>query len=119
MADLSVIEQDVLIGLLESVGGDAEFLAELLQEYFADSPQQIENMRNAYASGKAEDLRRAAHSMKSNSANFGAMELSHLCKELEDLGKEGNLDGIEARIDLVAAEFAKAQTALEIIQKGI
>ena len=36
-------------------------------------------------------LRRTAHSFKSNSAEFGAMVLRDLCRELEEMGKAGRM----------------------------
>ena len=56
--------------------------------------------------------------MKSNAANFGAMTLSQLCKALEDQAKNGVLEGAEDRIEQIAAEFTRAQEALETLQKG-
>lgn len=113
MPDTNVIDAAVLDGLLESVGGDREFLAELLQAYFDDSPHQLAAMHAALAAGNAGDFRRAAHSLKSNSANFGAMALSRMAKALEDMGKAGTLDGAAARVAQAEAEYARVRAALE------
>jgi two-component system sensor histidine kinase/response regulator len=113
-----MIDRGVLDGLLESLGGDLDFLAELLQTYFDDSPRQIAAMRAAVAAGDAETLRRAAHSMKSNSANFGALALSAKCKELEMLGKAGTLDGAAEKIAVVEADYEQVRAALEAMQGG-
>jgi len=118
MAASEVIDRGVLDGLLESLGGDTEFLAELLEAFYDDSPRQLAAMQAALAAGNAEDLRRAAHSLKSNSANFGAMALSRSCKELEEMGKAGMLDGAAEQVAQVAAEYEGARTALEEIQGG-
>jgi HPt (histidine-containing phosphotransfer) domain-containing protein len=118
LAESGVIDRRVLDSLLESLGGDEEFLAELLETYFDDSPQQFATMQEALATGNAEALRRAAHSLKSNSANFGAMPLSAICKGLEDMGKAGVLDGAAERIAAAAAEYDRGRAALEAIQGG-
>jgi HPt (histidine-containing phosphotransfer) domain-containing protein len=115
MAETDVIDRAVLAGLLDSVGGDREFLGELLQVYFEDSPQLMEAMHSALAAGNAEEFRRAAHSLKSNSANFGAMQLSRMCKGLEEMGKAGTLDGAAGRILEAEAEYARVKSALEAI----
>lgn len=113
MKDTGVIDRSVLAGLLESFGGDADFLAELLGTYFDDSPRQIAAMRAALGAGDAEALRRAAHSLKSSSANFGALVLSAECKELEVLGKAGILDGAAAKVAFVASDYEQVKAALE------
>jgi len=115
MTESSVIDQAALDALLDSLGSDEEFLAELMQDYFDDAPEQLAAMERALATGDAEGLRRAAHSLKSNSTTFGAMALSQYCKELEDMGKAGALEGAPAKLSLVQAEYERARTALEAI----
>jgi HPt (histidine-containing phosphotransfer) domain-containing protein len=115
MEETDVIDRAVLEGLLDSVGGDREFLGELLQVYFEDSPQLVEAMHSALATGNAEEFRRAAHSLKSNSASFGAMQLSGMCKGLEDMGKAGRLDRAAERVSEAEAEYARVRSALEAI----
>jgi HPt (histidine-containing phosphotransfer) domain-containing protein len=113
MAESDTIDRAVLDDQLESVGGDREFLGELLQAYFDDAPRQFGIMRDALAAGKPDEFRRAAHSLKSNSASFGAMGLSRMCKELEDMGKAGTLDGAGVRIARAEDEYARVRAALE------
>ena len=118
MTKQSVIDPAVWADLLESLGGDADFVAELLETYFDDSSRLLAAMQEALSTGNAEDLRRAAHSLKSSSASFGAIRLSNKCKELEDMGKAGALEGAAEQIDHIAAEYAKTRAALEAIQRG-
>ena len=118
MAESDVIDRAALDSLLESVGGDADFVAELLEAYFDDSPRLLAAMQEALSAGNAADLRLAAHSLKSNSVNFGAMRLSKKCKELEDTGKAGVLEGAAEQIGQIVAEYEIAKAALEAIQRG-
>lgn len=118
MGDQNIIDRNVLDNLLEAVGGDGEFLAELLETYFEDTPQQFSAMHAALAAANSEDFRRAAHSVKSNSANFGAMGLSNKAKQLEDIGKEGQLEQAAAPLGEAEAEYEKVKFALEMIQKN-
>ncbi len=113
-----VIDREVLDNLLEAVGGDGEFLTELLETYFADTPQLFTTMHKALSDGNSEEFRRAAHSLKSNSENFGAMALSHKAKVLEEMGKSGELDQVEGSLTDAENEYAKVKTALERIQKN-
>jgi HPt (histidine-containing phosphotransfer) domain-containing protein len=71
------------------------------------------------AAGDSETARRAAHTLKSNAATFGATGLAELCAELEAGARGGDLaDGAQAmqRIDVsfaaVEAELAAVGTQL-------
>jgi HPt (histidine-containing phosphotransfer) domain-containing protein len=106
----SPIEPRVLQALASST--DAAFVAELLSTFFEDSPRQISALRTALAEGDADAFRRAAHSLKSNSASLGAMGLSARAKELEMMAKAGSLDGAAAAVDDLAGEYARVENAL-------
>ena len=89
--DHDVVNHDAIDNLLRSVGGDLDFLEELLQDFFDDSRHQLSQMQEALAAGDAERLRRAAHTLKSNSDNFGANRLAESCKSLERMGTSAAL----------------------------
>jgi HPt (histidine-containing phosphotransfer) domain-containing protein len=109
-----VIDRAALDALLETVGGDLDFVGELLEAFFDDAPQQLAQAEQVVlAGGDWEALRRAAHSLKSNSRNFGALELSQMCKELEDAAKAGAVEGVGEQLDLIKAEYARAASALQ------
>lgn len=108
-----IIDRAALNNLLATVGGDEAFLAEMIDTFLDDAPKLLAAMHHAAAAANAEDLRRAAHTLKSNSANFGAMNLSKLCKALEEIGKSGALDGAAEGIARVEAEYAQVKRALE------
>ena len=118
MGNVEVIDRVVLDSLLESVGGDGEFLAELLDTYYEDTPQQFAVMHEALEAGNAEDFRRAAHSLKSNSANFGAINLSAKAKNLEEMGKTGQLEDAASHLEDAEAEYVEVKSALEMIQEN-
>jgi len=113
MAEEDPIDRAVFDSLLESVGGDMEFVAELLQTFFDDAPNLMATLHTALAAGEADEFRRAAHSLKSNSASFGAMPLSRMSKELEDMGKAGTLAGASPKIAQAEEEYARVRAALE------
>jgi HPt (histidine-containing phosphotransfer) domain-containing protein len=108
-----VLDQDTLAALLESVGGDTEFLKELVDAYVESTPQMFAAMRKAAAEGDAPALQRAAHSLKTGSANMGALALAKQCRELEFIGKAGDLGGVEPRIDAAAAAYEHVAAALQ------
>jgi len=54
------IDDAAFAELLETVGGDLEFLAELIDTYLGDSPGLFAQLRAAIAAGDAVTARRAA-----------------------------------------------------------
>ncbi len=89
-----------------------DFIDELVDTYLEDAPRLVQEMEAALEAKDAEAFRRAAHSLKSNSATFGAMRLSNLAKELEKLAKENKLEaaarllpGVQPALDSVAEEL--------------
>ena len=48
---------------------------------------------------------------------MGALALAALCKQLEEMGKAGALDGAQARIDTAAAAYDDVAAALrDVVQ---
>ncbi len=70
------------------------------------------DMQQARQKGDAKGLQLAAHSLKSNSAEFGATKLSGLCRDLEDQAKGGMLDGVVEKLGQARSEYQRVQTAL-------
>ncbi len=104
------IDAATLDELLDTLGGDEAFLAELVGSYLADSPPLVAAMRDAVAARDAAALRRAAHTLKSTSASVGALRLAGVCREVEAAASADLVRG-----DLVedaAAEYARASGAL-------
>jgi HPt (histidine-containing phosphotransfer) domain-containing protein len=103
-----LLDPAALAGLREI--GDDDFVADLVETFLADAPPLLAALRGS----DADEVRRAAHTLKSNGATFGATRFSELCRELELLAKSGGLAGaseladrIDAEYTLVAAELAK------------
>jgi len=69
----------------------ADFIDELVDTFLEDAPKLMADMRSALLAGNSEAFRRAAHSLKSNGATFGAQRLADLSRQLEILGRENRL----------------------------
>jgi HPt (histidine-containing phosphotransfer) domain-containing protein len=115
---MSALNEAVVAELLESVGGDTEFLAELIDDFLADAPAQLEALREAATSGDAVGARRAAHTLKGNARTFGAVRLASLCEETEAAAGADDLDAVLARVDGIEEEWALAQRALLMSRDG-
>ena len=116
MSEPGAIDQARFAALLESVQGDGAFLAELLDTFLAEAPNLLAAMQQALARQDAAGLRLAAHSLKSNSRDFGAVALSGLCLELETMGKAGTLAGAAEKLAQAEVEYDRVRAVLEILR---
>ena len=111
----TVLDHATLERLRAAMG--AGFLDELLPTFLEDSQELVGTIRRALAENDVDSFRRAAHSLKSNAASFGAMTLSTLAKDLEALGKSGSLDGASARVERLAGECERVARALRDVER--
>jgi PAS domain S-box-containing protein len=100
---------------LRDLGGD-EFLGEVIDAFLADAPELVATLRRSLDEGSSEELRRAAHTLKSNGATLGATEFAELCRELEARAKTGELDGAAELADGVEQEYGALRDALEALR---
>src|SRR5512143_2995392 len=83
------------------------FLATLIDVFLNDSPELIQQMRSGLATGDVELVRRAAHSLKSNSATFGANRLADVARELEMVAKNGTLASAGSKLAAIEIEYTQ------------
>ena len=108
---MSVIDKTTFNELKEMSG--AEFINELIDTFLEDAPKMIDEIKSALGANNADTFRRAAHSMKSNAATFGASQLAALAKELEMLGKENKLHETGDRLRALEEAYESACSELK------
>ena len=108
-----LLEQHVLdkIRALQQPGKPS-ILGKIIKLYLENSPGLITTLRESVEQGDGGALCEAAHSLKSSSANLGAIQLMAVCKELEDMGRDGRTDAAKELIGRIESEFKSANTAL-------
>jgi signal transduction histidine kinase/DNA-binding response OmpR family regulator len=111
-ASRPAVDASVLTRLAESMGGDDAFVTELIEQFVTDSPSLVAAARKGLEAGDADEVRRAAHTLKSNAATFGANELADRSSRLEAAAKTGTLDDAPERIDAIAEELKRVHAAL-------
>jgi signal transduction histidine kinase/CheY-like chemotaxis protein len=106
------IDREVLARLASGVGNDAAFVSELIEGFAEDAPALVAAAREALVRGEAAEVRRAAHTLKSNAATFGAQALSDRSRELEEAAKAEDLSDGAAKLDAMARELEAVLVAL-------
>ena len=107
-----LIDEAVLARLADGTGGDEGFVSELIEQFVADAPRLVAAARAGLDAGDAGEVRRAAHTLKSNAATFGAHALAWRSRELEDAAKRGALEGASEQVDAMGSELDLVLEAL-------
>jgi HPt (histidine-containing phosphotransfer) domain-containing protein len=94
------------------LGDDAELYREVLQRFFDESPQALSRIAAAIELEKAGDLHRAAHSYKGLAAMSGTEEVARTAAELEQIGKQGQLQEAPTLLTRLRQELERAQREL-------
>ncbi len=116
-ASPEVLDLSAFQRLRATLGRQADrMLPNLIEEFYQDVDRLLGESRQALEQGQADDLRRASHTLKSTSATFGAMALSTVARELENLARDGVFEGVARQIARAEKEFARAKTELETMR---
>ncbi len=107
------------VSLEKLTGGDKEFMAEIIDIFLADAPDLLAKMREGVEHHNATVLRIAAHSLKSNSADFGAETLRELCRQAELLGEEGRLEGADSLVSQATSVYSAVESALKTMRSEV
>jgi HPt (histidine-containing phosphotransfer) domain-containing protein len=113
---MPVIDLIIYEKLKSDVGAD--FIGELIETYLADTSRLIPQLTQALEDRNVEAFRRVAHSIKSTSNSFGAIQVGELAKELEMMAQENNLLGALAMITDLTQGFEQVRQALRSLQIG-
>lgn len=113
---MSPIDQATFEKLKNDTGAD--FVGELIAAYCDETPQLMAKLQRALVAHDADTFRQAAHSIKSTSNTFGALQLGALAQELETMGRAGNLANAQSKVDQLTAEYERVQQTLKDLTHG-
>ena len=105
------INSQALDNIRNLQGGEA-ILVKVIDIYLDESPHILGEIRESISCNQPEVMYKAAHKLKSSSANLGAERLSELCRELEALGRANSTSGADDLLDKLESEYILAQEAL-------
>jgi signal transduction histidine kinase/CheY-like chemotaxis protein/HPt (histidine-containing phosphotransfer) domain-containing protein len=105
-----VLDHKMLDELREIAGDETVRIIGLFLE---DAPRLIARLEAASTIPDLEAMRDAAHTLKSSSANVGAMALSTAAKRVELGARAQKLDRPAVAVALVIAEYARARMSLQ------
>ena len=113
--DVPVLDQS---RLLDQFGDEPDIIEELRDLFLDDFPQQLAKIRAGLDANDANQVARAAHSLKGASGTFGAERVYRVSLAMEQLAREGKLDGVTMGYDLLKEELEKVVDAIHQLNSG-
>jgi CheY-like chemotaxis protein/HPt (histidine-containing phosphotransfer) domain-containing protein len=114
VSNLPVLDMEGLEEFMSLVLGETpENASEFITLYIEDATRLIANMHQALEQGRIEDFTRASHSLKSSSAQIGAMQLSSLCRELEIRSRMHELEQSRELLAQVTTAYEQVKALLQ------
>jgi len=103
-----------VIESLRELGGDDDpgLVGELIELFLEDAPKHLQSMVSSLESGDLEVMTRAAHTLKSSSANIGGLHLGDVCAAMENAARQEDLVGFRELISVCQNAFAELTESL-------
>jgi HPt (histidine-containing phosphotransfer) domain-containing protein len=80
--------------------------------YLESTPDELTTLKQAIAAKDGNAVYLAAHSLKSSSANMGALRLAHLCQLIETVAGDQNLESLSNMFAEISSEYQFVSTEL-------
>jgi two-component system, sensor histidine kinase and response regulator len=108
-----VLDRQVLDQLSKvRTNGKPELLARVINLYLVESPKLVQKLKQAAGANDALAIARSAHSLKSSSANVGAIALSRYCEDIEASARRADTEEARKILPKIETEHGCVQTAL-------
>ena len=98
---------------LESVQDDRQLLREVVEAFLDECPQFMSQLTTAVVDGKAEVVKRMAHTIKGSSRVFDMAELTVVAQRVEDIGQSGDLADAQTAVPTLATLLDQAVVEFE------
>jgi CheY-like chemotaxis protein len=95
--------------------GNDRLLSRLIALYRDDSSQLLADIDVALKAGDADGVARAAHTLKSSSANLGATNVAAIARQIEHTARGGELAELPASVTKLRAQRTVALSELEAL----
>ena len=109
---MSTLQQEALQAIRELGGDTQDLLQQIVQLYIDSAPGLLQQLKCGFASDDLAAIRNAAHSLKSSSANLGAIKLSKMCSQLEAAARTGTIGPDTPSAEAIETEYEGVKSAL-------
>jgi len=112
MLDNNIVDSTIIDSLKE-IMGDA--FGVLISTFVDDTGKLVHSLSELQKQNDLEVFTRNAHSIKSSSANLGALNLSSIAASLEAQGKAGDISNTTEELSNIVDEYEKVCVELNKI----
>jgi signal transduction histidine kinase/CheY-like chemotaxis protein len=108
----SPLDQEIVNDLQEMMGSDYH---SLIRIYLEDSPKLIQQLQSALENKDSVALISPSHTLKSSSANLGAVKLSKIAMAIEKSARAGDIELPAKETQALVDEYEKVKDALSVM----
>ncbi len=94
-------------------------LRKVIALYLDSAPALMDRLRHGLAESHQDEVRLAAHTLKSSSLNLGARAFAAVCQHIESHGRDGTLDEGRALLTRAEAHYADLVAALRRLEQRL
>ena len=106
---MAPLDQVIFDELKDLMDGEIDEIVEL---YINDSREQIAQLQTSVDSNNLTNMIAIAHTLKSSSANLGAMNLAKLCEQMENKGRDNRLENPVSLLSEIIEELSRVEDKL-------
>ncbi len=111
----AILDQKALQQLRDlGAANGRDVLGKVIGYFRRQSQEDVSLLRKAQTDNDSVALHRIAHSLKSSSANLGAMDLSRHCAKLEADARQGDLSEVSNLLNAIEAHLPQVLSALRV-----
>jgi len=103
--------------LAERLDGDMELYRELAELFIEDSQKLMNNIMGAIKEKDADKLRKYAHTIKGSVSNFSAQAAYDAAFELENMGRNSEMDKAEQAFEALKDKIQQAREAMQMLME--
>ncbi|MBI2502736.1 MAG: response regulator [Candidatus Latescibacteria bacterium] len=111
--DEPVLDLEVVAGLREMGRRGYFSLLDFVALFQRDARQSLAGLRAAIEGADPRALEHEAHALKGSSRELGAQRLAQVCRQLEELGRAGSVEGAAPLLAQAEEEFSLLQRVLD------
>jgi two-component system sensor histidine kinase/response regulator len=112
---VSILDRTAVDGLRALQTSDnPDLFTRIIDAYLDDTPKVLEKMKQAIDADDMFEVAKAAHTLKSSSANVGAVEFADRCKQLEASARRGSVGMVRELLSDVRAAYTSVENALRV-----
>jgi HPt (histidine-containing phosphotransfer) domain-containing protein len=100
-------------------GGRHGLLPKVLRTFDGSTRRLLDQLQTARAADDLDGQRMVAHTLKSSSMSVGALHLSQLCADAEQLVREQHTEGLGAVLDELETEGRQLLATLQPLLGGV